>query len=740
MQPQVLPATIFPGDGGSIDLRHFWRVVVQSWRGILGLCVVVSLLAALWVMRIAPVYMATTTILIESQQAKTVSIEEVYSAPYRNYEYFQTQFEIIKNRDIAELTADALDLWHHPLFAPPINTGEAQKTGGFKLDIRGWISGLFSTAADKQAPVVDAEERRKAAVINGILGRLSVEPVEYTQLVKVSFESTDRKLTARVANTVAQVYIQSQLESKLESTREASNWLSSRLEDLKSNLVASQQALQDFRDQEQILDVDGGPGLDVQDLNELNARLGEARDARMRAEGIFRALGGTDDYSVAELMSMPGVLDHPLVQNLAQSLTQAQQEVTELARRYGPEHPRMMAAVAREDSVKVEFEEHLLQVRQSKEKEYLLALRTEQDLERQLSGVKEDVAQLNRKDFRLKELEKQLETDLRLYEMFFNRARETSENIGFQQAHARVVEKAVPPMGAFKPDKRQAVIIAFLLSAILGVALAILRDLLDNTLKSPDDVADRLHAPLLGALPDIKLVKGHKGPYTGFMDDQNSNFAEAIRTARTSLALSGLEQPHKVTVITSTAPGEGKSTVAINLASALAQMENVLLIDADLRRPTVASVFKLPKGSPGLSDVLVQSCELESAIYKTEQGFDVLPVGVVPSNPQELISSIRFKQILKQLAEKYERVIIDSTPINAVSDSLILATQADSLVYVVKADATPATVVQKNLNHIKNSNLPLTGVILNRLNEKKQPYYGKGGYYNGYYSYGQDKA
>ena len=436
---------------------------------------------------------------------------------------------------------------------------------------------------------------------------------------------------------------------------------------------------------------------------------------------------------------MPGVLQHPLVQSLAQSLTQAQQEVARLAKRYGPEHPSMMTAIAREESVVTEFEQQVRQVTQSIEKEYKLALRNEQNIETQLAGVKQDVAKLNRKEFRLRELEQQVATDQRLYEMFFSRSRETSENVGFEKPYARVVEKAVPPMGAFAPNKQRTVFIAFVLSALLGVGLAILADILDNTVKSADDVADRLHAPLLGTLPDIKLPRRHSGPYAGFIEDHNSNFAEAIRTARTSLALLGLEKPHKITVITSTTPGEGKSTVAINLAAALAQMESVLLIDADLRRPTVGGVFKLPKGAPGLSEVLAQGCDPATAIVTTEQGFDVLPVGVIPPNPQELISSARFKKVLKQLAKQYERVIIDSTPVSAVSDALILATQADSLVYVVKADATPASVVHNNLNLIRHSNLPLTGVILNRLNARNRPYYGNDGYYSGY-NYAQDKA
>ena len=736
MQVQKLTPDLYAREDELLDVRQLWRTVRQNWRGILGLCVVVSLLATLWVMRIPPVYRASTTIMIESQEAKTVSIEEVYGLPPGIREYFLTQFEIIKNRDIAELVADELDLWNHPNFAPPGRSEPERETGS---QISEWFSEIFVSTLGNQAPVVDPQEQRRAAVIERFMSRLIVEPVEFTQLVVVSFESTDRVLAAQVVNTLARIYIQNQMDAKLQSTREAGTWLASRLVDLKANLDASQQALQDFRDQEQILDVAGGQTLGAQELNELTTRLGDARRTRVGAENIYRELGGSANYSVTDLMSMPTVLQHPLVQSLAQSHTEAQQEVTKLARRYGPEHPRMIAATARVESVEAELTQQVLQVATGIEKEYRVAQRNEQNLVQQLDAVKQDVATLNRKEFRLRELEQQVDTDRRLYEMFFNRARETSETIGFQAAHARVVEKATPPITPIKPDKRRIVLIAFVLSALVGVGLAIIRELLDNTLKSPDDVVEQLNAPLLGVLPGVKLSKSQGGPYLGFMADNKSVFAEAVRNIRTGLVLSGLDRPHKITVVTSTSPGEGKSTVAINLAAALAQMEHVLLIDADLRRPSVSAAFALPVGTPGLSNVLSHSDPLEACVQTVAAGFDVLPAGVVPANPQELLSSVHFKKLVVTLSQQYDRVIIDSAPVNAVSDSLILATLADSLVYVARADITPRKLALKNINLIKRSNLPLTGVVLNRLDIRKQDHYGSDGYYNDY-AYGAGKA
>ena len=736
MQELQRPADLNPHDEDEIDLRHLWRVVRQNLWGILGLCLVVSLLATLWVMRISPVYRASTTIMIESQEAKTVSIEEVYGQPPGIREYFLTQFEIIKNRDIAEMVADELDLWNNPLFAPVLRTDDDSKDS-WSLGIRRWLAGFDATTRGNQSSAVDDEERRKAAVINRFMSQMSVEPVEFTQLVVVSFESTDRKLAAEIVNTLARVYIQSQLDAKLQSTREAGNWLTGRLQDLKTKLEASQQELQTYRDREEILDMAGGQTVDAQELNELTTRLGEARRSRIGAENIYRELGGSGNYSVDQLMKMPVVLQHPLVQNLAQNLTAAQQEVANLGRRYGPEHPKMMAATTREESAELELKQQVMQDAAGIEKEYRVVLRNEQNLVQQLASVKGEVASSNRKQFRLRELEQKVEGDQRLYEMFFNRAKETSETMGFQSAHARVVERATAPISPIKPNKRNIVLLAFLVSALVGIGLVILRDMLDNTLKSPDEVIERLGAPLLGVLPNIKLPKGQNGPYLGYIEDNKSVFAESVRSVRTGLMLTGLDKPHKVTVVTSTNPGEGKSTVAINLAAALAQMERVLLIDADLRRPTVATAFKLPSDTPGLSNVLALSERLEDCVHQTDAGFEVMPAGILPPNPQEMLSTLQFSKLLRELGEQYDRIIIDSAPINAVSDSLILATVADSLVYVAKADETPLKLILKNINLIKRSNLPLTGVVLNRLDTRKQSAYGRGGYYGSYEGYGQ---
>lgn len=707
-----------------IDLSRYWRIVMQRKWAILGLAFTLALVATLIAFAMKPIYSSSTTILIESEQAKAVSIEEVYGLNTGAKEYFLTQFEILKSRDLALKVISELDLRNHEEFNPDLDTNSF-----INIDLSAWLPS--GPSEEKSAEFIEAE--KMAAVLDQFVDQLAISPVRNTQLVKVSFESTSPKLAATVANTMANAYINSHLEAKLEATQKAATWLSGRIGGLKSKLDASETKLQAYRDQEGLVDVSGVKTLNEKELNELTTRFVEVRRERSTAENIYKQIGSLTNKSPEELMSIPAVLEHQQIHNLQELESAAKGEIANLAKRYGPKHPKMIAAQSTLEAAKVALTIQAVSVVAGIKKEYQVALRNEQDLSAQLNASKKEVAVINKKEFRLRELDREVQTNRKLYDLFFTRTQETGESSGFQAAHARVVDKAQAPVKPVKPKKQLMIIIAFILGSMLGVVISFLLDALDSTFKSPSDVQDRLHQPLLGILP-ILDEKKDGSPTTVYNSKPQCSFSEAVNTIRTGMVLSGIDNPHKITVVTSTCPGEGKSTVSLNLTRSLAQMEKVLLIDADMRRPTLATSFNLPQGSPGLSNLVADTSPIKCCLYKQE-GFDIIPAGVIPSNPLELISSKAFKELLLSLSQHYDRIIIDSAPVQAVSDSLILSTMADSIIYTIRANSTHRRAVAAGIARFIHSNLPLTGLVLNRVDTNKLEKYGYGNddYYNGYY-------
>jgi capsular exopolysaccharide synthesis family protein len=279
--------------------------------------------------------------------------------------------------------------------------------------------------------------------------------------------------------------------------------------------------------------------------------------------------------------------------------------------------------------------------------------------------------------------------------------------------NARIVDPAVVPEDPVKPKKKLIVAIAALLAAMAGVGIVLLLEFLNNTFKSTEDVENRLNLPVLGILP---LLKGK----------QRGDIANMFK----------LDNPHKVLVVTSSIPGEGKSSVAANLAAAMAQMERVLLIDADMRRPTVAKNFEFPVGTPGLANLVAGTARMEDCIQEMDDNLCIIPAGTVPPNPLELLSSKRFAKALEILEARFDRIVIDSPPTQAVSDALVLSTHANAVIYVIKSESTAIPLAKRGIGQLLQNNAPVTGVVLNQVDiaKAKKQGYSYGGYYD-YYGY-----
>ena len=703
-----------------IDLSHYWQVIRRQLKKIILFSAVITAIAVLVALAMTPVYRATATILIEAQEAKVLSIEEVYGLGSASDEYYQTQFEILKSRELAKRTVLELGLVENPEFNPahPAN----KKSFSIKEMILGEAEPL-------------TEEEILAKTVDTFWEAVSISPVRKTQLVKVSVESESAEMARVAANAMAQQFIESQLDAKIEVTQQAAGWLSDRLGGLKAKLEASERKLQQYREDNDLVDVEGVDTLVAKEIDQITEALVEARARRLELQGTYEQLQSLGELNYENLSSLPSIISNPVVVNLRDAETQAELKVSELKKRYGPLHPKMIAAESDLEAVRESVLTQMKRIATSIESNYLVAKSKESSLEKALTNSKSDVRNLNRTEFTLGEYQREVRTNRQLYEAFFNRVSETSATGDLQTANARVVDPAIKPIEPVKPNKKLIVLLALVVSGMFGVALAFLLDILDATIKNLDDVERKLDVPMLGLLPLVgkKQDAGDAEQMVrAFVGEGMDGFRESVRTLRTGLTLASMEQPASVILVTSSVPSEGKTTSSTNIAEAFGQMEKTLLIDCDMRRPSVAKKLGLAPNVPGLSNAVAYPDMLDECIQsRPELGIDVISAGPIPPNPLELLGSKNFREILETLRGRYQRIIIDSAPMQAVSDALYLSTLVDGVVYIVKADATKDKLVQDGLAKLDNNNARVLGVVLNQVNVEREAKYTDS--YSGYY-------
>lgn len=722
-----------------IDLLKLWQTIWRRKWSIITLVLVVSLVAILVVFSITPIFRAAATLLIEQKSAKVVSIEQVYGLDGAGNEYLQTQFELLKSRALAERVVRQLNLTTHPEFDP-------RQQPEPLIDFKGLLANLdFNKAVpvtlpeDLEAGVDPTEAEIFDEVTKAFMERISIEPQGKSQLVKVQVDMADARLSAQAANALANGFIESQLEATMDMSMTATNWMNSRLGELREKLKVAEDRLQEYREAENLVDVQGVSTISAAELSLTGERMIDARRQRAEAESQYRQVQAMRSGGWERLASIPAVLGHPLIQQFKAEEAKAKAKYEEMSRRYGARHPAMEAARSDLNAASASLRSQVEQVVAGIERTYQLAAANESSLQASFNKNKSQIQDISRKEFKLRELQREVESNRALYDTFMTRLKETAATSDLETANARVVDQAVVPTEPVKPKKSLIVVIAALLAGFVGVGLTLLLEALNNTFKSTEEVENRLNIPVLGILPMMKNVGERSDLARMFTRDTDKSFSESIRTIRTGVVLSGIDHPHKVMVITSSIPGEGKSTVSVNLAFALGQMERVLLIDADLRRPTLGKSFEFPVGTPGLANLIASTAKLEECI-KHVDGIDMMSAGTVPPNPLELLSSPRFAKALEVLKSKYDRIIIDSPPTQAVSDAVVLSTFANALIYVIKSDSTHIPLVEKGVGQLLQNNAPVSGIVLNQVDIKKAQKYGYsyGGYYD-YYGYSNTK-
>ncbi|MDX2319756.1 MAG: polysaccharide biosynthesis tyrosine autokinase [Moritella sp.] len=733
-----------------------WHVIQRyKWR-ILILAVFVSICAGLYLANRSLIYRASATLLIEADQAKAVAFDSVQGLDSNRKEYYLTQFEILKSNSIAETVFERLNLAQQPSFqkreglkewlvgylpeiAPLFQyfVDNENIDGEFTENIgAGYINGSQPSGSDGNIQTLE-KEKEKIARLRQFSKSLIVTPIRKTQLVKLSFDSEDPALAAMIANAVGEAYIAQDLEFKSSINQNAAHWLTKRLEGLRKSLDESETLLQKYRKDQNIIDLQdrsgrGLTGLVSNELEQTSYQLVEAKNEVNQLRSIVRAVNDYGIKNIEKLESIPEITSHPVIQNIKNLKVKAKLKVSELSQIYGRKHPDLIAAKSELYTVNKHLTIQISKLVTGLDRE----LKTKQNnvtaLERQYSKIQVQFQDVIGKDNEYQKLVRDVESNRKLYNTFLERSKETALTSDFNAAVARFTDRAQAPNKSITLSTKILVIIAFVLTIILHISYLLIKEYFTDNFNSVGDIETKLGLPVLGVLPKVARKRNKDLDLHYFFNDDGRQFSESVRTLRTSFLLAQGQRVNQVIGVISSQPNEGKSTTATNIAFSLSQIEKTILIDADMRKPSLAKNFNISKDKPGLAQVITGEANLSDCITIDKlSGVHVMTCGPTPKNAQELLSSKRFKQLLESLRQSYERIIIDTPPIQAVSDSLIISLHTDAIIYVIKSEATRVRLVQNGIRRLAKVDANLVGIVMNHVNTDGVA---DSDYYYGYYS------
>jgi capsular exopolysaccharide synthesis family protein len=704
------------------DAREY-LAMLHKRRALVSTCVGVALLlATLYNYTTRPVYQASCQVLIDRDTPNVLPTREVVSID-KSPDYYETQYELLRGRALAEKVVERLELQKNP---------ELQ-LGALVSPWERLRSLLPATGSPRPADGLPL-----SGTVAAFRSRLTVEPVVNSRLVNLRFRAYDPVLAARVVNTLAQLYIEQFLEFRYTTSAEATGWLADRVQEQQNKVQAAEKSLQQYREAEGLLNVEERQSLVDQKLSTLSAAVMSARTERIAKEAVYRQMRA---LPASQLGTAPQVMDSTVIQGLKARLTELRDEEGRLAESLGDRHPDLQRVRGRIKALEERIDAETQSVLASVESSYRAAQDQEASLQRDLEAAKRDVMAVNRKAVEYGTLKRDVDGHRQLLQELASRNKETSLETELRTTSLRVVERAEVPRSPVLPRRLWNFEMAVLLGLGLGVGLSILFEHMDNTVKTPEDVKVELKLPFLGMIPEVPATEAapsDEAPAPLVMRDPKSAVAEGYRVLRTNLIFSSAESSGRVLMISSANPGEGKTTTVANLATSLAENgARVLAVDADLRRPTIHQHFGLAK-SPGLSDLIVGKVPPTQVIQGTRlPRLSVLPCGYIPPNPSELLGSESMRDIIATLRKRYDWVLIDAPPILAMADTPVLCPFVDGVVLVVWAETCTRPAVERAVDQVVRVGGKITGVVLNKVNLGRNSYYYSqhyGEYYRSYYA------
>ncbi|AWK85184.1 GumC family protein [Azospirillum thermophilum] len=710
--------------------RWAWRLV---WRGkylILAVMALVLVPTILFLQQATPRYTAAAQIMIEAPGTNDVLSDRsmMFGRPFMSDAIIQTEAELIASSTLARRAVEKLRLDRDPEFNEALREPKPLAAFLASLNPATWIPDSWTERKDEGQRLgpLAREEVERARIVRAFSTRLSVRPQRRSHIIALQFVSEDREKAALITNTLAELYLVDRLEASFDEARQVSRWLGERLETLRRDVVAAENAVEQFRSEHGLRrKTERQVTINDQQLSELNSRLVVARadlaqkQARLEQVRVLVRLRGSVDTS-------SDVLQSPLIQRLREQEAQKSREMSEALKTYGERHPRMLGLRADLNDLRGKISSEIEKIAASIANDVEVAAAGVHSLERELDGLRQQNNVAGAAEVRLRELERQSDATKSLYEAFLSRFKREAEQERMQRANARIVSPADIPVVPSYPPKRAMLALAALLSLVGGVALVFLIDHLDNAVRSADDAEELTGLPVLAMIP---YQRGNADrPAEEVLQRPRSALADGVRSLRTALHLGEGPETPNVVLVTSSVPKEGKTFVSLCLALLFSKVdERVLLIDGDVHRPRLHKALGLEAGR-GFAEVLSGKCSFDEALHRGVGGsLDFLPAGHMPEQA-EAIQGTQVEALIADLRRRYTRIIIDSPPVLAVADTRVLARLADRVVYLVRWNSTPRDAVRNGMKLLRSAGIGPYGVVLSQVNQRKHAGYGYGDY------------
>src|SRR3984885_11952710 len=717
------------------DLLEYGRVIKKRRATILTIAFVVFTIGLFATLKEKPVYRARVLVEIQKENPDIPTLQELFQVESISDTYLETQYRILKSENLARRVIADLKLYQLPEFDQPAPwwTRREQEAS-------------LSSAAGSTAGNISPESAIDNEVLKKFQDRLDVEPLKRSRLVEVSFESNDRNLAAQVVNTLASTYIQQNLESRWQASQKASEWLSQQLMGMKSKLEKSEDDLQQYaRDNGLLfLETDKGTSENIvtQRLRQLQEELTKSQADRYEKESLY-LLVQQGDFS-----SLPGVFNNKLMQDLTEKLAELERERSRLSSIFNPDYPQVKEIQSQIDESQTTLSGERERAAKAITNDYRAPVGRENMLHQAFKDQQREADLIAEKSVQYNILKREADTNKQLYVGLLEKLKETGVSTSMKAANIRVIDPAYPPKKPDSPRVSLNLSLAMLLGLSLGIGAAFLQEHLDNSFKTAGEIERFLQLPALASVPAVQAATNGNGhslyararhmageKYPAAIvpawnriegNGQNTALAEAFHELRTSVLLSTAKHPPKTLLVTSAKGGEGKTTVAANLAVSLAQLgEKVLLIDADLRRPSLHNFFGIPN-TCGLVNFLTGNPDWQSLLsHSAPVGLSVLPSGPIPPNPADLLSSEYMPALIREASKEYKFIVLDSPPLLNLADSRILATLVDGVILVVGGGITPRELVHRAYASAVDAGSHVLGATINFADTRSD-----------YYSYG----